>query len=442
MSEMHPEKRSSAAEYREQLILQYIRALDADDLDGVDFVLEAAEEDPELDQLISEVNQTMHDELGLGPLAGEATIVRDLLRQYIPSAFAQPQPEPPPLTVGDVATRMLGDRRLAPVDREGCRSLLGNPEPVPGRLSRDAVADLAARLEPANPLTERGWNAFRDAAIMVHMGRGRQQAHLAAARQARERYGCGQPVIHAMAETADAPIKTRNIDEAAAQAYRDAGLAIERASPGIIPLNDIIGAHPIRLAEISGLNYRGAAEYLAAETSQTVDLLADQPGDLAGFLYCQLHNGVLYGCILTKRDDPIVRRRFSAAHELGHYILHFLPLLKSATGGIGDRLAFWEGLTYTGDETGAELPSGKPAAAIDGTAETLASLPMGDPEEIEANQFAAEVLIPAEACRLAVKREQGRIRDRASLVRRLASEFLVSQQAMRRRLDTLELPNE
>jgi hypothetical protein len=316
--------------------------------------------------------------------------------------------------------------------------LLGNPEPVPDRPSRQAVADLAARLEPANPLTERGWTFFGDAAIMTLMGRGRQQAHLAAARQARERYTRNQPVIHAVAESPGASTVARNIEEAAARAYRDAGLAIDRAAPGITPLNDLIGAHPIRLAEIAGLNYHRAAEYLAAETGQTIDILADQSGDLAGFLYCQFHNGILYGCLLTKRDDPIVRRRFSAAHELGHYLLHFLPLLERGSSGAGDRLVFWEGLTYAEVETGIELPTGKPAATTDGTSETLGTLPMGDPEEIEANQFAAEVLIPAEACRLAVQREQGRIRDRASLIRRLASEFLVSQQAMRR-LDTLGL---
>ncbi len=442
MSETHSEKRPGTAEYREQLIYRYIRALDSNDPDFVDFVLEAAEEDPELDQLISEVNQALHDEMGLGPLAAEASIVHDLLRRHLPSGFSQPQHEAPPLTVGEVATRMLNDRRLTLIDREGCRSLQGSQEPVPGQLSRQTVIDLAARLEPANPLTERGWNAFRDAAIMAFMGRGRQQAHLAAARQARERYARNQPIVHAISETAGTPVSTRDTGEAAARAYRDAGLAIQRAAPGIAPLNDIIGAHPIRLAEIPGLNYCRAAEYLAAETGQTIDVLADQPGDLAGFLYCQLHDGILYGCILTKRDDPIVRRRFSAAHELGHYILHFLPLLERGRGDIGDRLVFWEGLTYAGDDGGTELPSGRLAAATDGTSQTSGALPMGDPEEIEANQFAAEVLIPAAACRLAVERERGRIRDRSSLVRRLASEFLVSQQAMRRRLDTLGLANE
>jgi hypothetical protein len=168
--------------------------------------------------LISEVDQTMHDDLGLGPLAAESTVVHDLLQQYIPSAFAQPSLELLPLTVGDVATRMLNHRRLSPVDREGCRSLLGNPEPVPDRPSRQAVAELAACLEPANPLTERGWTFFGNAAIMTLMDRGRQEAHVAAGRQAHERYTRNQPVIHSVAESPRASTVVRNIEEAAARA--------------------------------------------------------------------------------------------------------------------------------------------------------------------------------------------------------------------------------
>ena len=163
--------------------------------------------------LISEVDQTMHDDLGLGPLAAEPTVVHDLLRQYIPSAFAQPSLELLPLTAGDVATRTLNDRRLSPVDREGCRSLLGNPEPVPDRPSRQAVANLTARVEPANPLTERGWTFLRDAASRLCVD---------GSRQAREQYTRNQPVIHAVAESPRASTVARNIEEAAARAYRDA----------------------------------------------------------------------------------------------------------------------------------------------------------------------------------------------------------------------------
>jgi hypothetical protein len=41
MSDMHREKRPATAEYREQLILRYIGALDSSDTDDLDFMLES-----------------------------------------------------------------------------------------------------------------------------------------------------------------------------------------------------------------------------------------------------------------------------------------------------------------------------------------------------------------------------------------------------------------
>ena len=48
---------------------------------------------------------------------------------------------------------------------------------------------------------------------------------------------------------------------------------------------------------------------------------------MAGYLFAYQRDESSYGCILVKQDDPVERRRFSAAHELGHYLPHFLPLL-------------------------------------------------------------------------------------------------------------------
>lgn len=48
--------------------------------------------------------------------------------------------------------------------------------------------------------------------------------------------------------------------------------------------------------------------------------------ELAGFLYVNTS----YGCIFVEANDRLTRRRFSVAHELGHYLLHFLPLLEGA----------------------------------------------------------------------------------------------------------------
>ena len=60
--------------------------------------------------------------------------------------------------------------------------------------------------------------------------------------------------------------------------------------------------------------------------------------------------------------------------------------------------------------------------------------------EDEANQFAAELLMPGPACRELAARYRGTFARRpAVLVRRMANDFLVSQEAMRRRLTGLAL---
>jgi Zn-dependent peptidase ImmA (M78 family) len=103
--------------------------------------------------------------------------------------------------------------------------------------------------------------------------------------------------------------------------------------------------------------------------------------------------------IFINSADSLNRQRFTAAHELGHYIQHV------ATGE-----AEWEHVDYRG------------ALAAEGT----------DPDEIFANQFAAGLLMPrAEIERL--RREQG------YGPAPLAVEFGVSEEAMNFRLANLRL---
>jgi len=56
----------------------------------------------------------------------------------------------------------------------------------------------------------------------------------------------------------------------------------------------------------------------------------------------------------------LVRRRFSIAHELGHYVLHFLPLIEQFEQD-GDKFSeIIEALSSPGeDEDAEELPTGK-----------------------------------------------------------------------------------
>lgn len=101
------------------------------------------------------------------------------------------------------------------------------------------------------------------------------------------------------------------------------------------------------------------------------------------------------------------RQRFTLAHELGHYLLHS----KSSRVFIDASPVFFR------DERAAE-----------GT----------DPREIEANRFAAELLMPEALLRETVRRQPIDAFDERA-VQRLAARFGVSSQAMTIRLATLGL---
>lgn len=417
---------------REALIQRYARAVDAGDMETIDLVLQAAEGDPELDRLVSEVNQEVHDVAGLGRLAHDAAVVRALLRQHLPSGFAEEQPATP-VTVGEVAARLVADRSLPPADRETGRGLLGSSVTLPADLSRARVEQLAQALGAG--LSERFWRRFRDAAIMLTMGQAQRQIQLAATRQARERASSRDPGLRLLAEsTRSRP--TPDVTATVGRLLADAGLPDGEAEPEIVPLEELIARFPVRVAEAPGLTWGGAAELLAAETGQRIDVPDRRDTRLSGFLYCLLHADTLFGCILVDRDDPIARRRFSAAHELGHYLLHFLPLLERGAGAEQDAVLY-EGLTYASDDEG-ELPTGQLSTRIEMLNDRV--LPLLDQRaEDEANQFAAEVLMPASVCRAAVARARARGVEDALLVRRLAGDLMVSRQAMFRRLTGLGL---
>jgi hypothetical protein len=159
--------------------------------------------------------------------------------------------------------------------------------------------------------------------------------------------------------------------------------------------------------ELPGLTCGGVAEYLRREGVQAGDL--GNPSDvLAGFVFAAGRVGWAF----VSAADPVSRRRFTAAHELGHFVLH------RATMG-------W--FRADTDETLHEA---------DGD--------VADRMEREANRFAAEILMPAEVCRAraAELREKHRCCPRGVLVYRLASELLVSREALRYRLQALEVGDE
>jgi Zn-dependent peptidase ImmA (M78 family) len=126
--------------------------------------------------------------------------------------------------------------------------------------------------------------------------------------------------------------------------------------------------------------------------------------DVSGMLYRDEQRAL----IGVNASEPHTRRRFTIAHELGHHQLHEGRRL------IVDKLV----------RVNLRAPKTMPS----------------DTEEREANQFAAELLMPREMVKAAVVEFVGDreiVSDR-QLVRRLAEIFDVSQQAMEYRLVNLD----
>jgi Zn-dependent peptidase ImmA (M78 family) len=157
---------------------------------------------------------------------------------------------------------------------------------------------------------------------------------------------------------------------------------------------------------------------------------------LAGFLYASAR----FGNIFVEQGDRLTRRRFSVAHELGHYALHVLPYfaahrddLEAAPVGIVEALP----TDGEGEEGGQlhgrmMLPASGDADISDG------ATPADERLELEANRFAAELLMPSDIVAQLVERHGAEFHG-ADLISRLASDMLVSRTAVELRLHDLGL---
>lgn len=233
------------------------------------------------------------------------------------------------------------------------------------------------------------------------------------------------------------------IRDAIAGAYAQTGMAppsarIHAGSPAIVPLDALLAEQPLLCAELPELTRGRAMAYLRRCTGAELPEPPDAGEHLAGFLYAFPYQGEVWGCLLVSQDDIIERRRFSAAHELGHYLLHFQPLLKQRLRH-GEHLYLSEGFSFEeAEDQDAEdaLPGAARLCAQDVSGAALDALQAGLPElEAEANRFAAELLMPDATCRALWERTSHGLRS----YRRLAQELLVSPAAMRVRLNSLGL---
>lgn len=228
------------------------------------------------------------------------------------------------------------------------------------------------------------------------------------------------------------------IEGALALLYRRAGVPrpheqVPGRDPPIVPLDALLCEQPILCDELPRLTRGRAMEYLRRRTGADLPLLPHPDEPLAGFLYAFPYEGEVWACLLVQQGDIIERRRFSAAHELGHYLLHFLPLLQRELQR-GQHLFLSEGFSFTESlDVDEALPGAAGLCAQDIRGTALDALQAGLPRlEAEANRFAAELLMPESVCRALWERPRG-----LRTSRRLAQELLVSPAAMRVRLNTL-----
>jgi len=176
---------------------------------------------------------------------------------------------------------------------------------------------------------------------------------------------------------------------------------------GPVALNGYFAETALDHVELPDLTYGAVADYLRRE-GVAVDELGNPSDSLAGFVF----TAGRVGWAFVSAADPLARRRFTAAHELGHFVLH------RATMG-----RFRADTDTTLQEADGEV---------------------ADRMEREANRFAAELLMPADICRERADefRERYGCCPRGVLVYRLASELLVSREALRYRLQSLGVGDE
>jgi Zn-dependent peptidase ImmA (M78 family) len=158
-----------------------------------------------------------------------------------------------------------------------------------------------------------------------------------------------------------------------------------------------------RLLEQAGIDRPPVDPYEIA-TELGMDVIEEELEDgVSGMLYRREEGRSL---VFLRGHDSVTRKRFSLAHEIGHKVLHQSPVF-------------------------VDSPLRR---------DQVSSLAV-DFKEIQANTFAANLLMPANWVLNEVERlrAQSRVRSDDELIDRLSKKFRVSREAMSYRLANLGL---
>ncbi len=224
-----------------------------------------------------------------------------------------------------------------------------------------------------------------------------------------------------------------SIPEAIAEVYHISAVPQPSGSRHVVLLADLLGGYNLTCTEIPSLTSEAASNFLLRRGAILEPLVNSNQERLAGYI----NVNSIGANIFVERADLIVRRRFSVAHELGHYVLHFLPLMDTGAFEQYEQFEIVEALApFSSEEDADDLPTGQ--IYLPQRSALISSLPPYEQMEREANQFAAELLMPESVVRSLLDRYAASCRG-DDLIWRLASEMLVSRSAMRWRLRNLGL---
>lgn len=179
------------AHAREKTLLRYGVAIEEGDFDAISAALAAAERDPILERQLTEMNAVYQAEYETETQSEDAATVRGLLTRHLSAALTMDLADPPPLTVGDVAAHLQTDPALASrLDAETLATsqrVRNEPTSLPTDLSQRNVRRFFEDLGVQT--SERFRKVFRDAAILLAMGREQSMVRMAATRRQREQAG-------------------------------------------------------------------------------------------------------------------------------------------------------------------------------------------------------------------------------------------------------------
>lgn len=133
------------------------------------------------------------------------------------------------------------------------------------------------------------------------------------------------------------------------------------------------------------------------------------------------------GTIYYRKEDLVESQRFSIAHEIGHYVCHFLPNQK-----IKSHKIYYNNKCFAAEVTLEYKFKQQTEELSKYSNEERAEKLKRAHEETQANRFAAELLMPSHLMRLYYKKFDGDIR-------KIAKVFKVSLTAMRIRVNDLGL---